>query len=239
MTEAWVEYKYVLKLSKPSGFDVVVDLAIHEHQASLYRDTETATAARDFGIKGLGHKDKITIPAGKTSATFYVVVADNTIPESLEQITLQIEGATNAKIPTTDKDRNRYLGIQDNDAAPATHNYQSSTNYYSSNINDVQPFTIALPSNVQIYEGAMASSTFESLAGPTATPILVGSGNNSGDIFFPPGVIAINGLATQGLFIDAQVFFDANLNAIADFLDLNSMAFKTKMNRVNRAQPLN
>jgi hypothetical protein len=213
---------------------VVVDLDL-SYAANVNRDNELPFSIRgfrivqepwDFGVRGLETNGLITIPAGSSQATFKVQLYDDHIYESdpTETVLFKIAKVTGAKAPTG-SGASRTVTILDNEGPPQPKPKPVATAVASSPIDALRPpGSLAIDMNVTVYESydeipTVSLGTDDSYS-YEARPVSPGS---SGNVAYTPFTLAItlDGGNAAGLFSGATVFFDANLNGVADFLDSN------------------
>jgi fibronectin-binding autotransporter adhesin len=208
-TESWSTHTMRVELSKISAKDVYVDFILAR--------SPNVVLGGDFNVS-LAQNKRLTIPAGSGSATFTISIIDDLQVEPHEGIQFYMNAAVNATLPA-EAARSRFFWILNNDAPSAG----SAVSYYPN----------PSSSNAFTSHGSLAITTgIEAATGDFATALSIGGSSNSGGVAYPinsgssggvnnPFTLAISGASSGGLYSGSTVFFDANLNGVLDFLDLN------------------
>ncbi|MCA9037595.1 MAG: hypothetical protein KDA91_20815, partial [Planctomycetaceae bacterium] len=186
-TSSWINeggsFRVTVSLANPASKNVYVPIS--------FPGASGRASSDDFTTGSLSG-GKLKIPAGKTSANFYIYTTQDTTPEENEKIRITMgqpvdsSGRNYGKLPAT---YYKFVGINASDPWTAT----------------------ATPGTVQVTDGTIG--TYPAPTGGSSPTPTVDSPPITGTGFI--------GLTLNGYREGSIVFLDGNLNGIHDYLDFN------------------
>lgn len=196
------------ELNSPTTFDVVVPVSFA---------FSTATRGDDFTTDGLTN-NRLVIPAGHREASFDIRVVDDTAIEDSEGVIVTLGNATNAR---TSSSNSTMFTILDNDE-PATVPKGGFTFFGGAPPSASSSTVTTDPATGTFGTGSLAIDTngvYQAVEVGPLDPALTIAGDLPQADTVPPGSVQLS--TANGFITSGTVFFDANFNGVADFLDLD------------------